>query len=180
MKIQIYSLCVPMYMHTCKYNCSCHSYLLCPLLHTAEVESARLATVLQENAVLKSELDMMKHKYKNMMEENRRLRQASVNIVSVVCSRDHSTQEQLVHGASVQHVMYHCVNTCGITRMKYMYGIKWGSVVVVVVDIIVFRVFSDTVSDSNHLLCRCCWFLILSLLSSSFLLFSGLDSKIPS
>ena len=76
--------------------------------------------------------------------------------------------------------MYHCVNTCGITRMKYMYGIKWGSVVVVVVDIIVFRVFSDTVSDSNHLLCRCFWFLILSLLSSSFLLFSGLDSKIPS
>ena len=51
--------------------------------HSAEVESARLATVLQENAVLKSELDMMKHKYKNLMEENRRLRQASVNIVSM-------------------------------------------------------------------------------------------------
>lgn len=51
-------------------------------MFTAEAESARLATVLQENAVLKSELDMLRHKHKNMMEENRRLRQASVNIVS--------------------------------------------------------------------------------------------------
>ena len=52
-------------------------------VNSAEVESARLATVLQENAVLKSELDMLRHKLKNMLEENRRLRQASVNIVSV-------------------------------------------------------------------------------------------------
>ena len=50
-------------------------------VHT-EAESARLATVLQENTVLKSELDMVKLKYKNIAEENRRLRQASVNIVS--------------------------------------------------------------------------------------------------
>lgn len=58
--------------------CACFS--LCSLC--AEVESARLATVLQENTVLKSELDMVKLKYKNIAEENRRLRQASVNIVS--------------------------------------------------------------------------------------------------
>ena len=58
----------------------CNNYLTCNL---AEVESARLATVLQENAVLKSELDMLRHRHKNMMEENRRLRQASVNIVSL-------------------------------------------------------------------------------------------------
>ena len=47
-----------------------------------EAESARLATVLQENAVLKSELEILKLKCKNLHEENRRLRQASVNIVS--------------------------------------------------------------------------------------------------
>lgn len=57
------------------------SPLCAPAFHT-EAESARLATVLQENTVLKSELDMVKLKYKNIAEENRRLRQASVNIVS--------------------------------------------------------------------------------------------------
>lgn len=46
-----------------------------------DVESVRLATVVQENAVLKSELEMLKLKYKNLIEENKRLRQASVNIV---------------------------------------------------------------------------------------------------
>lgn len=48
----------------------------------SEAESARLATVLQENAVLKSELEILKLKCRNLHEENRRLRQASVNIVS--------------------------------------------------------------------------------------------------
>lgn len=47
---------------------------------TTDTDAIRLATVLQENAVLKSELEMLKHKYKNLHEENRRLRQASVNI----------------------------------------------------------------------------------------------------
>ena len=49
----------------------------------------RLATVLQENTVLKSELavqrselEIIKLRCKNLIEENRRLRQASVNIVS--------------------------------------------------------------------------------------------------
>ena len=48
------------------------------------MESARLATVLQENAVLKSEIEILRLKCKNLLEENRRLRQASVNIVSSV------------------------------------------------------------------------------------------------
>ena len=52
-----------------------------PPTHT-EAETARLATVLQENAVLKSEIEIMRLKCKNLLEENRRLRQASVNIVS--------------------------------------------------------------------------------------------------
>ena len=47
-----------------------------------EVDSARLATVLQANAVLKSELEILRLKCKNLIEENRRLRQASVDIVS--------------------------------------------------------------------------------------------------
>ena len=46
------------------------------------MDSARLATVLQENAVLKSELELLRLKCKNLVEENRRLRQASVDIVS--------------------------------------------------------------------------------------------------
>ncbi|CAI8023517.1 Coiled-coil domain-containing protein 6 [Geodia barretti] len=41
---------------------------------TGEAESARLATVLQENAVLKSELEILKLKCRNLHEENRRLR----------------------------------------------------------------------------------------------------------
>ena len=48
----------------------------------SDVESARLATVLQENAVLKSEIEILRLKCKNLLEENRRLRQASVTIVS--------------------------------------------------------------------------------------------------
>lgn len=51
-----------------------------------EIDNHRLTTVLQENAVLKSELEMLKIKYKGLLEENRRLKQASVNIVSyIVC-----------------------------------------------------------------------------------------------
>ena len=38
--------------------------------------------MLQENAVLKSELELLRLKCKNLVEENRRLRQASVDIVS--------------------------------------------------------------------------------------------------
>ena len=49
-----------------------------------DIESARLATVLQENAVLKSELELLRLKCKNLVEENKRLRQASVTIVSDV------------------------------------------------------------------------------------------------
>jgi hypothetical protein len=37
---------------------------------------------MQENAVLKSEIEILRLKCKNLLEENRRLRQASVNIVS--------------------------------------------------------------------------------------------------
>lgn len=48
----------------------------------SEADTARLATVLQENAVLKSEIEILRLKCKNLLEENRRLRQASVNIVS--------------------------------------------------------------------------------------------------
>ena len=48
-----------------------------------DIESARLATVIQENAVLKSELELLRLKCKNLVEENKRLRQASVTIVSV-------------------------------------------------------------------------------------------------
>lgn len=58
------------------------------------MESNRLSTVLQENAVLRSELEVMRLRCKNLMEENRRLRQASVTIVS-----DHSdwTEASLWH-----------------------------------------------------------------------------------
>ncbi len=52
-----------------------------------EVDTVRLATVLQENAVLKSELEIIRLKCKSLLEENRRLRQASVNIVSPQCHR---------------------------------------------------------------------------------------------
>lgn len=48
--------------------------------NAGEVEANRLVTVLQENAVLRSELEVMKLRCKNLMEENRRLRQASVTI----------------------------------------------------------------------------------------------------
>ncbi len=47
-----------------------------------EGENARLLTVLQENAVLRSELEVMRLRCKNLTEDNRRLRQASVTIVS--------------------------------------------------------------------------------------------------
>ena len=57
---------------------------VCVYVCFSEAESARLATVLQENAVLKSEVEILKLKCKNLHEENRRLRQASVNIVSHV------------------------------------------------------------------------------------------------
>lgn len=68
--------------HNTKF-CNLHT-LLCilPPEIIPEVESARLATVLQENAVLKSELEILRLKCKNLLEENRRLRQASVTIVS--------------------------------------------------------------------------------------------------
>ena len=52
-----------------------------------DMDNHRLATVLQENAVLKSEVEMLKMKYKTLLEENRRLKQASVNIVSVTINR---------------------------------------------------------------------------------------------
>lgn len=52
-----------------------------PALST-EADRTRLTTVLQENAVLKSELEVYRLKIKTLTEENRRLRQASVNIVS--------------------------------------------------------------------------------------------------
>lgn len=47
---------------------------------TAEADRTRLTTVLQENAVLKSEIEVYKLKVKKLTEENRRLRQASVTI----------------------------------------------------------------------------------------------------
>ena len=42
----------------------------------------RMTTLTQENAVLKSELELLRLKCKTLLEENRVLRQASVNIVS--------------------------------------------------------------------------------------------------
>ena len=55
---------------------------------STEAERNRLTTVLQENAVLKSEIEIYKLKVKSLTEENRRLRQASVTIVSVcVCTQ---------------------------------------------------------------------------------------------
>jgi len=56
----------------------------CFLFIVVEVETNRLTTVLQENAVLRSELEVMRLRCKNLMEENRRLRQASVTIVSMI------------------------------------------------------------------------------------------------
>ena len=58
------------------------SHSLCLIIF--KDDSVRLATVLQENAVLKSEMEMLKMKCKNLIEENKRLRQASVNIVSIM------------------------------------------------------------------------------------------------
>lgn len=68
--------------------CNCHNmlYYLFSFLFISDVDSVRLATVLQENAVLKSEMEMLKLKCKNLLEENKRLRQASVNIVSNTCN----------------------------------------------------------------------------------------------
>ena len=45
-------------------------------------QQVRLATLTQENAVLKSELDLLRLRCKSLSEENRSLRQASVSIVS--------------------------------------------------------------------------------------------------
>ncbi len=56
--------------------------VLTPSPHT-EADRNRLLTVLQENAVLKSEIEVYRLKVKSLTEDNRRLRQASVNIVSV-------------------------------------------------------------------------------------------------
>lgn len=50
----------------------------------AEAESNRLVTVLQENTVLRSEVDMLRLKCKHLLEENRRLKQASIAIVSLI------------------------------------------------------------------------------------------------
>lgn len=44
------------------------------------VQQVRLATLTQENAVLKSELDLLRLRCKSLSEENRSLRQASVSI----------------------------------------------------------------------------------------------------
>jgi len=51
---------------------------------TAETNSARVATLAQENAVLKTELEVLRMKCRNLQEDNKTLRKASVNIVSVV------------------------------------------------------------------------------------------------
>ena len=56
----------------------------------AEVENNRLVTVLQENTVLRSEVEVLRLKCKHLIEENRRLRQASVTIVSPCCSIVHT------------------------------------------------------------------------------------------
>ena len=57
-------------------------HILLSLHLSQDIESARLATVMQENAVLKSEMELLRLKCKNLVEENKRLRQASVTIVS--------------------------------------------------------------------------------------------------
>jgi len=59
-----------------------------PMLYTVELENfsicfpesenSRLVTVLQENTMLRSEVDMLRLKCKHLLEENRRLKQASI------------------------------------------------------------------------------------------------------
>ncbi len=63
----------------------------------AEAESSRLTTVLQENAVLRSELEVMRLRCKNLVEENRKLRQASVTIVSAEREREREREEEEFH-----------------------------------------------------------------------------------
>lgn len=45
-------------------------------------EADRLAIVQQENVVLKMEVETLKLRIKNLLEENKKLRQDSINIVS--------------------------------------------------------------------------------------------------
>lgn len=47
---------------------------------TAETNTARVATLLQENAVLRTELEVLRMKCRNLQEDNKNLRKASVNI----------------------------------------------------------------------------------------------------
>lgn len=70
-----YSVCVCL----CMDIISMVLFLVC-----VDVDNHRLTTVLQENAVLKSEIEMLKTKYKSLMEENKRLKQASVTIVRIL------------------------------------------------------------------------------------------------
>ena len=61
------------------------SMALCALTNNVPFhfhQQVRLATLTQENAVLKSELDLLRLRCKSLSEENRSLRQASVSIVS--------------------------------------------------------------------------------------------------
>lgn len=79
---------------------SLFSQLFNCILHFAEAESSRLTTVLQENAVLRSELEVMRLRCKNLVEENRKLRQASVTIVSSrTVSIEHSSAPQIQHAS---------------------------------------------------------------------------------
>ena len=51
---------------------------------TTETNSARVATLAQENAVLKTELEVLRMKCRNLQEDNKTLRKASVSIVSTL------------------------------------------------------------------------------------------------
>lgn len=48
---------------------------------STEAENSRLTTIIQENTVLRSEIDVLRSKCKHLMEENRKLKLASVTIV---------------------------------------------------------------------------------------------------
>ena len=74
-----------------EYHYECRATHLCSLCECAFTsvtclslyQQVRLATLTQENAVLKSELDLLRLRCKSLSEENRSLRQASVSIVSL-------------------------------------------------------------------------------------------------
>lgn len=83
-------------------------------------QQVRLATLTQENAVLKSELDLLRLRCKGLSEENRALRQASVTIVSTLLRylsqshRPYHMQSFLKHHLLL--LLYSCL--CNVSAEK--------------------------------------------------------------